>query len=314
MAVNWTAVTAFTRDMVIPQVFDQIFETNPVFTLLDGKGVKERSGKTIHVPVQYAKTAGAGSYSGMDTLPTTKNEKFADTELTWKQAQSPVIIAGDEEFKNAGPEKIIDLVTEEVSNAKETIQDLLGTALYSDGTGNSSKDIDGFIAAIDDGSNVATYAGIARGTYTWWKSGYHNWAATPVSINALQSIFGARSDGAVKPDYVFTDQTIYDKIFELVLPMQRQTNDATLAKAGFENITVNGRTIVVDGHCGATDAWVVNSKFIDLYVAKGRNFYFEPFQKPVNQDARIGRILWAGNLVNKSCRRHARIYNIDVTL
>jgi hypothetical protein len=313
MAINWTGVEAFTRDIVLPNVFDQIFNSNPVFYLLDQKGVKEKSGKNIRVLTEYAKNLGAGSYSGLDVLPTTRNDKFGDTELSWKQAQCPIVIAGDEDFKNAGPEQIEDLVTNEVSNAKRTIQDILGTALYTDGTGNGSKDLTGFIAAIDAGSNVDTYAGISRATYTWWKSGYTNWAATPVSLGALQKVTGARTDGNIKPDYLFTHQDIYDKLYELVLPMQRQSNDG-MARAGFDNIVVNGRTIVVDSHCGATDIWVVNSNFLKLISAKGRNFIMEAFQKPTNQDARVARILWAGNLVNESCRRHARIYGVDVTL
>jgi len=313
MAINWTAVEAFTRDIVLPNVFDQIFTANPVFSLLDGKGIKEKSGKKIRVLTEYAKNAGAGSYSGMDVLPTTRNDKFGDTELDWKQAQCPIVFSGREEFQNAGPEQIEDIVTNEVNNAKTTIQDLLGTALYTDGTGNASKDIDGFIAAIDAGSNVATYAGIARGTYTWWVSGYTTWTSTPVSLYALQKVTGARTDGSIKPDYLFTSQAIYDKFYEIVLPMQRQQNDG-MARAGFDNIMINGRTMVVDSHCGATDIWVVNSNYLSMVTAKGRNFSMEPFQKPTNMDARISRILWAGNLVNKSCRRHARIYAVDVTL
>ena len=314
MAINWGALEAFTRDLVEPGIKDQIFETSPTLTLMDQKGIKERGGKKIRVLVQYAKNTGAGSYSGGDILPTVRNDKFADTELAWKQAQSgPIVLNGDEEFKNSGPEEIADIVQAEVQNAKESIRDVLATALFSDGTGNGDKDLTGFLAAIDDGTGVNTYAGLARLTYTWWKSGKHDWTATPISLNALHQVCQARTDGAISPDYVVCDRGFYDKLYELVLPMQRQYNDG-MAKAGFTNIVVDGRTIVVDGYCGDTDAWVINTKYLEMYGAKGRNFVLEPFQKPVNQDARITRILWAGQLVNTSCRRHARIHSYNTAL
>ena len=315
MPINWGGLEAFTRDFVLPRVFDQIFLANPVFALLDSKGMKEKSGKKIRVLVEYDKNLAAGFYSKLDTLPTTRNEKFADTEIRWAQAQVPIVIGGHEDFQNAGSEEIEDLVTNEVRNAKTTIQDMMGDALYTDGTGTDDKELIGFPAAIDDGSNTDEYAGLLRSLYPWWESGYHDWTSTPVSLNALQKVFGARTDGSVKPDYLFTSQDMYDKLYELVLPMQRQySNDGWIAKAGFDNIVVNGKTILVDSHCGDTDGWVFNSNYISMVYGKGRNFAMGEWQKPTNQDARISRILWAGQLINESCRRYARIENIDVDL
>jgi len=315
MAVNWTSVDALTRDLIIPKVFDQIFNANPVFFLLDSKGVKERGGRKIKVPVRYAMTGATGSYRGFDLLSTTKNEKFADPELDWKQAYSMVIISGLEEIINDGAQAVVDLLTQETETAKLSLQEELGSALYGDGTGNDSKDIDGFKAAIDDGTNVATYGGITRSAsvHTWWRSIYTSWAATPVSLKAWQAAFGTVTDGGQAPTHVFTSQDIYDKNYEIVIPSQRLQDDG-LANAGFENIKINGKTFVVDSHCAATDAWVVNINFLSLYVAQGRNFLFKGFQEPVNQDARMGKILWAGNLVNMSPRRHARIHTINTAL
>ena len=314
MAINWGGVEAFTRDMVEPTIQDQIFETSPLLTILKAKAPKEKTGKKVRVLVQYAKNTGAGSYSGADLLPTVRNEKFADTELDWRQSQSgPIVLNGDEEFKNSGPEEIADLVQAEIQNAKESIRDEIAEQLYTNGTGNASKDVTGLIAAVDDGTTINTYAGIARLTYTWWKSGLHNWSATPITLNALHIVNQARTDGGIRPDYVISNDDFYNKMYELILPSQRQYNDQ-MGQAGFTNLRVDGRTLVVDGYCGATDAWVLNSKYLDLIMAKGRNFVLEPFQKPVNQDARITRILWAGQFVDRSCRRHARIKLYDITI
>ena len=311
--INWGQLEAFTRDIILPRVFDQVYTTNPVFTLLDGKGIKEKSGKNIRVLVEYAKNTLVSSYEGLDPIPTTRNQKAADTYLPWKQYQAPIVIAGDEEFKNAGAEQIEDLVQFEINSAKKSIQDSLGTALYTDGSGNSDKDLTGFKAAIDDSSNTDVYAGITRSTSIWWKSRYTNWAAVPVSIDSWQTEFGALTDGSIKPDYVFTTQAIYNKCVSLIVPSQR-TTDTKLGAAGFDTIMIHNRGITVDSHCGSGDAWVVNSDYISMVTAKGRNFSMDPWQRPVNQDARISHILWAGNLVNESCLLHGHIHSINVSL
>lgn len=310
--INWGGVEAFTRDVVEPTIQDQIFESSLWMTILYGKSQKNATGKRVRVLVQYAKNTGAGFYKGDDLLPTTRNEKFADTELEWRQAQSgPIVLNGNEEFMNAGPEQIADLVQAEVQNAKESLRDQIAEALYTDGTGTDNKDLTGMVAAIDDGSAVATYAGINRGTYPWWKSAKHNWSTTSISLGELRKVTQGVSDGAIKPDYVLSGDDFYNKVYELILPQQRQ-HHAGLADAGFDNLRVDGRILNADNYCGDTDVWIVNSKFIGLKIAKGRDFKLEPFQKPVNQDSRITRILWAGQFVNRSCRRHARIHSYDV--
>ncbi len=313
MSINWGGLEAFTRDIVLPQVFDQVFSTNPVFFLMDSKGIKEKSGKKIRVLVEYAKNEQASWYNGIETLPITRNDKFADTEMEWKQAQVPIVIGGNEEFMNSAPAQIEDLVRHEVESAKKSVQDMMGTSLYSDGTGSTGKELTGFEAAIDDGTGVDTYAGIARLTYTWWKSSKVDWTAVPVSIDAWQTVFGNVTDGAIKPNYVFTGQTVYNKCVSLIVPSQR-TTDSKLGAAGFDTITIHGRGFTVDPHCGSTDAWVINDDYISMVGAKGRNFSMEEWQKPYNQDARISRIYWAGNLVNKACRRHAHVHSINVAL
>jgi hypothetical protein len=106
---------------------------------------------------------------------------------------------------------------------------------------------------------------------------------------------------------------VYNKCVSLIVPSQR-TTDAKLGAAGFDTIQIHGRGFTVDDHCGDTDAWVINSDYIKMVGAKGRNFSMRPWQMPTNQDARISRILWAGQLVNESCRRHAHITNINPAL
>jgi hypothetical protein len=62
------------------------------------------------------------------------------------------------------------LVKEALEESQQEMMDSLGTIIYGDGTGNSSKDFLGLTAIVDDGTNVATYGTLARSTYTTIKA------------------------------------------------------------------------------------------------------------------------------------------------
>ena len=81
-------------------------------------------------------------------------------------------------------------------------------------------------------------------------------------------------------------------------------HDEMLLSAGFTNILVDNIPFVVDPHvdngpnASNSRIYALNENVINLVVSPRADFYLEDFQKPVNQDAMVAMILWAGNLVN----------------
>ena len=73
-------------------------------------------------------------------------------------------------------------------------------------------------------------------------------------------------------------------------------SDKSLADAGFTNLLYRGTPIVVDQKCPAGKMYFLNEKYMGFRHHRRRNFAFEPFMKPTNQDARIAKILWLGAL------------------
>jgi hypothetical protein len=75
-----------------------------------------------------------------------------------------------------------------------------------------------------------------------------------------------------------------------------------LAKIGFDAININGAAVVVDAHSPAGYVWGLNTRYVKLVMHEKRDFHFTGFKVPINQDAIVGQILWAGNLVVTSPR------------
>ena len=76
------------------------------------------------------------------------------------------------------------------------------------------------------------------------------------------------------------------------------------ADAGFRNLLFRDIPVFADDHCPAGMMFFINENFIQFRHHRKRNFTFEPFQKPINQDARVAKVLWLGALTCSAPRYH----------
>ena len=98
------------------------------------------------------------------------------------------------------------------------------------------------------------------------------------------------------PDLIVTSQVLMDAYETSLMSNKRFEGSADLADAGFQTLRFKGATVVVDSHVPAGQMYFLNTKYLDFKVHSKRNFAFEDFQKPVNQDARVAKIFWMGQL------------------
>ena len=199
-----------------------------------------------------------------------------------------------------------------METARLTLADLLGVDLFLDGTGNAAKALLGLIAAIDDGTNIAAYGGITRDASAVGTAakGKLNTTGGPLQLALLNSVMGTATIQPHRPDLIVSPQAMWDRGWERVQPQQREPAGPgfdDLARVGFTAINFNGAAWVVDSHTAAGNVWLLNTDFIKLIVHRDRDFKFSGFQSPVNQDALIGQILWAGQLVVQAPRLSARM-------
>lgn len=298
MALTYDNLTAITKKFTIPKLVDNIYSSNPLLLRMKDRGIKYRGGEQIKFPIVYAKGRG-GSYSGFDTFDVRPKDQLTAGILDWKFYEEPIVYSGEEMIKNSGKEGILDLIDAKRQIAEINILDNLGTGLFSDGTGNNSKDMTGFKAFL---STSTTYGGIAVADFSNWVAQMDTTTNT-LTLAALQKQYGSQTIGNDKPTLIISNQACYDKFWSLLLPHQR-FNDTKLASAGFDSILFNSVPWIVDSHSsgsgyGTADNYIifVNEKYLHLYIQQERDFKLEPFQKPVNQDVYVGHILYTGNVV-----------------
>lgn len=300
MALTYNQINAITHDKFMPKLADNIFDSNPLlYDMKKGEGYKKiNGGNQIICPLEYAVMSAAGTYSGADVLSTTDNESFSGAVYQWKQYYANISINGLDELKNSGDAQVIDFVKSKVKNAEKTLASLLGDGLYSAGT--DAKALAG-LRVMASASN--TVGGISQTDYSWWRPQL-NTSATPVTLALLKTGLEAATVDNEKPSIITTTRTLSNAIWGLMQPQQRFT-DSKRASAGFENILVNGVPVVADSHCPSSHLFMLNYNSLFLGVHSKRDMEFVPFQKPVNQDVKSAKVLWAGALCFNNLRLNA---------
>jgi len=282
---------------------DNIHKSNAVFYWLKENGAikEEDGGERIVEPLMYGKNTTAGSYDGYDTLDTTPQTGIDSAEFQWKQYAVSITISGKEERQNKGTSRIINLLEAKTKQAEMSLTEELTTGLFSNGTGNGSKQLTGLLAMVDD---TGTYGGINSANHSWWR-------ATDTAVNgalALANMRSAMTDassgGKDAPNLIVTDADEYEAYEALVTgTLQTQgPSSKKLGDAGYQTLEYKGVPIVWDELCTAGYMFFLNTRHMKLVVHKDANFDVTDFQQPEAQDAKIAKILFMGNL---TCNRRA---------
>lgn len=327
MALNYDSLTAVTRDRFIPVLVDNIFNSNILTFKMLKSSEPVASGNKVLQPIEYGKTGSKGFYNGYDVLDTTPQELFTDASFDWVQCHASISYSGREEALNSGSERVIDLISAKVKNAEKSLKDLFGTQLYSDNTGlavnTTGASTSGFLGLQHIMNTDRVLGGIDSTTYTWWDAQVKDAGSSVTYANMLDSgnaayiqkvmreMYGQCSVDNDKPDLIVTTQIIFDA-YEETLSAQKRfgASSESLADAGFTNLLYRGTPVVVDDHCPAGQMYFLNTKYLKFRHHGSRNFAFQGFTKPVNQDASVAHILWLGALTCSNPRMLGKVFDL----
>ena len=184
----------------------------------------------------------------------------------------------------------------------------VATGIYADGTGSGGKEIGGLqLLVADDPTN--SVGGISGNTYTWWQNAKYDFSGESVTASAttiqtaMQSVWIETIRGTDKPDIITAGSTYFRYYWDSLLANQRFTDDKG-AGAGFTNLQYMGTCpVIYDDQCAATRMYFLNTDYIFLRPAKGREFKPLGDRASVNQDAMVMPVVWAGNMTTSNRAR-----------
>lgn len=301
------------RDMPSDTIFGEFVLWD---TLKERSRQKKSGGITLLEPLMYAKATAVGSYSGYDTMDVTPPQGLTNAEFSWKQYYGTLSISGEEERKNQGqPQKLLDILEARWEQLRMTLSDKMNQDMFLDGTGNDSKNITG-LALLDD--NAGTYGNIARATAAFWQA--NETAAggllTVAGSTGLRRLFNDCSRGRAinNPNLIITTQAVFEGYEALSDPNMRFTVSGDGQVATSQNLIFKKAPVYYDDYCQSGVLYMLNTNYLHLVImenmqgpsAKG-DFALEPFQKPVNQDSKVAKLLWMGQLTCSNTRYQGKL-------
>lgn len=301
------------------ELADNVTNNNALLRRLKDRGnVKTFSGGNVilqEIMYNDSTTNNTNSYSGYEVLNVSQNSPISSAQFSITQYAAAVSISGLEMIQNSGKEAIIDLLDGRMMVAEAQLANRIGADIYTDGTGNSGKNITGLGAAVPDAPSTGTYGGINRANYSFWRSQKYSGVTdggSAVSASNIQSYMDSLAvqliRGTDKPDLIVADSNYYRLYLQSMQSIQRVTDGGNSTQgAGFASLKYYGAgmasDVVLDGGIGsnatANHMWFLNTKYLMFRPHVDRNFVpIGGERQAVNQDAVVKLIGWAGNLTS----------------
>jgi hypothetical protein len=292
-------VTTTLHNYLSTDLADNIFGALVLTKWLMANGRKKPAsgGDFLVEPLMYGKNTTVNSYDAYDPIDTAAQTGISAAQYNWKLLAGSVTYSRVEALKNNSKEKVIDLLEQKVTQLEESLRDEFNTEAFSDGTGNSGKDVTGLQAMV---AATGTLGGINRSTYTFWRAQRQD-TAEALNEPRMRTMFYDCSRNLTKPSIIITTQALFEKYISLVQPSLRLVN-TKMADLGFQNVEYMGIPIVFDEACPSGWMLFLNDKYLRLRVHPDADFKVTEKKEPANQLVFTQQVYWLGNLTLNNAR------------
>ncbi len=281
-------VTTITEESYVPSVIDGVLNSNVFLARLFMRVQKTWSGRQMQVPLQFAKPATGGSFSGVGDFDTSLQNTRVRQTFSHAQFYQNISISGGEASLNKTDGEVLDLMKVTMEEGQNSMLDSIGSQIYGVGTGD---DFLGLGAIVDDGTNTSTYGSLTRTTYPQLNSTLTN-NSTMSFTNMATSMRGASAAGTgrQRPSIIVTTETGFDQLESLYTPTIQSTyqglssvqitayskpgvaykdQDSLKGQYGFEALYWRGVPIVADEKAPSGYMYFLNEEYINWYNLNG---------------------------------------------
>jgi hypothetical protein len=330
------------RDRAVDQIFNGVTlfkwlsgrdQTDMTLDQVQSKGTLEYrdGGQSIDVPLLTGSNSTVQSYHQYQTIDTTPQQGIGPAMIDWREYAVTVTISKFEELVNMDSKsRVINLLQTKQVQAEKSIIDRLNSDCWkgdpsgttgAPGGKTNTTDIEGIPYWVQGNPTfAASVAGIAQGTYSFWRNQYNAAgevvAATNPSFAAegkndiqLQIMEASGGPGLDEVDALFTTKTIFNYLWDSLEDMRRYSS-GDVGDVGYKRLSFQGLPVYWDSALTAACVYGLNSDYFKLVVHRDAFLKSDGFRQPTNQTAKTAIIMAMLNLVCMSRRRQFIISNI----
>lgn len=323
---SWNDLVTTTLENRRRALTDNVMNANVLLSKLKQRGNVDLAsgGRTLVEELEYDENSTFGWYDGYELIDITPQQVFSAAEYNWKQAATSVTISGAEMAMNSGREQMIPLLRSRISNAETSMSNGIATSIYSNGTGDSGKEIGGLQLLVADAPGSGTVGGIDRASFTFWQNQFKDAATvfsslTSASVQALmQEIWteivaapGPQGPGT-GPDLIVAGSNAFTTFWNSLLEIQR-LNQPDKGTSGFRSLSFMGpggeAPVFFDPVCNTNRMYFLSTRYLKYRPHRDRNMITTDQRTSINQDAIVRLILFMGNLTMSNAGRQGVIFD-----
>jgi len=269
-------VLTTTLDRYSPNISNEIKRNDGVITVFSERGrIIVAGGQRAIETLDVAENPNFAFRSRYTDVPVAKADTRTQAKYAWATIDGAVTINKIDELVNMGESKIYDLVESDVENAKNTMVRKIADALRASSPG--SNDPESILTIIQDnagGSQTGSTGEISRTSNTYWRNQYLS-TSIDLSGAGLENLIAFILDDVAKgtskldkPDFGLTTGTLYAALAYNSEQYRRFGAESKIADLGFDNIVVEGATIIPDPSITSGDLYLINTNHMKLQVLK----------------------------------------------
>ncbi len=296
-----------TRRAFIPRIIVQLYQASPHLSALIANAQMASGGVSgVTVPVQGTAfvTTQASDYTGTFTQPAVQ-QGITNAEFNLKLVVTPIPFLGMEGAVQINA-AVIPIIEARMNDAGNSQVDYLSTKLWNNSV--DGLDILGLPGAIDDSTNLVTYAGINRTTNVFWKAVRKAMGAVnPTRNTLLQNIASVVKSASEMPTFGITSlgtwvqlATDYTGLERYVINPDQSFDQAQNGpRAAFTALMVGGVPVYADPFGIDGTIYLENMNYLNLYVHETLAWAFTGFAStlPNFQIGYVGALLTVLELV-----------------
>jgi len=215
------------------------------------------------------------------------NDTITAFEYSPKIMIVPVVINDLEKAQNQGEARFLSLLEQRNQTADDSLINNVEQDLQSDGTGYGGKSFAGIQSYIVTSPAAGSYGGLSRVTYTSIRNIAVNAPSTYTGAtdssnieSRLRSVRNQIVRGTNKPTLCLAGETYYNAACDAMSAKQRFTQNQAMYEAGFDNVEIEGMTMVNAGgrvlsglsRIAADRCYLINLDNFSFKMYKGYNF------------------------------------------
>lgn len=300
---TWTEIATTTIANYRDTLADNVLLNSPLLSRLRERGNTDTAagGEKLLENLLYAENSTFGWFAGYELLNISASDVMTSAAFDWKQANCNVAMSGLEKLKNASKEAKFNLLKSRIRVAEITMKNNISKALFYSNTENGGKSIGGLQHLVADLPTSGTVGGIDRSAQLWWANQYYDFStlsvtASSTTIQHAMNLMDLRTQrGSDRIDFWVAGETYFSYYLESLQTNQRFTQ-ANEGRAGFSSVKYKDADVFYDPNCSSTRMYGLNTNYIHYRPHVDCNFVTDESKAPVNQNADIIPLYWAGNM------------------